>query len=78
MLARHVSDLIGPSPGAFLKAVFADFVCGNTRTAGHVQPLFCNGWTCAAVRVYPVGLHIYYKMIHGPYNIKYLGVFSVM
>ena len=22
------------------------------------------------VRVYLVGLHIYYKMIHGPYNVK--------
>ena len=31
-LARHVSDLTGPSSGAFLEAVFADLVCGNTRT----------------------------------------------
>ena len=23
----------------FVQAVFADLVCGNTRTAGHVQPL---------------------------------------
>ena len=40
MLARHVSDLIGPSSGAFLQAVFADLACGNTvRTTRHVQPL---------------------------------------
>ena len=32
MLARHVSDLTGPSSGAFLQAVFADFV-----TAGRVE-----------------------------------------
>ena len=40
-LARHVSDLIGPSSGAFfLQAVFADLVCGTTvRTTRHVQPL---------------------------------------
>ena len=35
MLARHVLDLTGPSSGAFLQAVCADFVCGNTRTARH-------------------------------------------
>ena len=27
MLALHVSDLIGPSSGAFLQAVFANLVC---------------------------------------------------
>ena len=27
MFARHVSDLTGPSSGAFLQAVFADLVC---------------------------------------------------
>jgi hypothetical protein len=26
--------------------------------------------------VYLVGLHIYYKMIHGPYNVKILDIFS--
>ena len=47
MLARHDSELIGPSAGAFfLQAVFADLVCG-TR---HVQPLLRNGWTCRVVR----------------------------
>ena len=62
MLARHVSDLTGPSLGAFLQAVFADLVCGSTRTTRHVQLLgsfgknflqFCNGWTCRIVRVLP-------------------------
>ena len=70
MLARHVSDFTGPSSGAFLQAVCTDLVCGNTRTTRHVQPLRSNGWTCRVVRVYFVGLHIYYMMISGPYNIK--------
>ena len=39
LLALHVSDLTGPSSGTFLQAVFADLVCGNTRTTRHVQPL---------------------------------------
>ena len=30
LLALHVSDLTGPSSGAFLQAVFAEFVCGTT------------------------------------------------
>ena len=39
MLARHVSDLIGSSSGAFLQAVFADLVCDTTvRTTRHVLP----------------------------------------
>ena len=58
VLARQVSVLTGPSSGAFLQAIFADLVRGNTRTTGHVQPLFPNGWTCRVVRVYLVGLHI--------------------
>ena len=34
MLARQVSDLTGPSSGAFfLQAVCADLVCANTRTS---------------------------------------------
>ena len=42
MLTQHVSDLTGPSSGTFLQAVFADLVCGNTRTtyfvtAGRVE-----------------------------------------
>ena len=53
MLARHVSDLTGPSSGAFfLQAVCADLVCGTTvRTTRHVQRLQSNGWTCRVVRV---------------------------
>ena len=39
MLARHVSDLIGPFQERFVQAVYADLVCGNTRTTRHVQPL---------------------------------------
>ena len=39
MLARHVSDLTGPSSGAFYKLYLQTLVCGNTRTARHVQPL---------------------------------------
>ena len=31
MLARHVSDLTGPTSGAFLQAVFADLVCAVIR-----------------------------------------------
>ena len=50
----------------FVQAVCADLVCGNTRTTRHVQPLR----SCRENFVYLVGLHIYYKMIHGPYNIK--------
>ena len=46
----------------FLQAVFADLVCGNTRTTRHVQSLrsckknflqLRNGWTCRIVRVLP-------------------------
>ena len=38
MLARHVSDLIGPSSGAFYKLYSHTLVCGNTvRTTRHVQ-----------------------------------------
>ena len=35
----------------FLQAVFADLVCGNTRTTQHVQPLRSNGWTCEVVNI---------------------------
>ena len=50
----------------FLQAVFADLVCGNTRTTRHVQPLLRNGWTCRVVRVYLVGMRIYYlSLFHG-------------
>ena len=49
MLARHVSDLTGPSSGAFYKLYLQTLVCGNTRTTRPVQPLLCNGWTCRLV-----------------------------
>ena len=40
MLARHISDLAGPSSGAFLTScICKTLVCGNTRTTRHVQPL---------------------------------------
>ena len=39
MLARHVSDLTGPSSGEFYKLYSQTLVCGNTRTTRHVQPL---------------------------------------
>ena len=45
MLARHVSDLTGPSSGAFLQAVFADLVCGNMRTTRHVQLLRSSSYS---------------------------------
>ena len=49
-LARHVSDLTGPSSGAFLQAVFADLVCGTTvRTTRHVQLLLRNYSTRPAI-----------------------------
>ena len=53
MLARHVSDLIGPSSGGFLQAVFVDLLCGTiVRTTRHVQPLL-NDCTFRVVRVLP-------------------------
>ena len=44
MLARHVSDLIGPSSGAFVYKLYSQtLVCGTTvRTTRHVQPLRSN------------------------------------
>ena len=38
-MAQHVSDLTGPSSGAFYKLYVADLVCGNTRTTRHVSDL---------------------------------------
>ena len=66
MLARHVSDLTGPSSGAFYKL--------------YLQILY------ALIRVLldtssqyeAVGLHIYYKMIDGPYNIKLMRYVSIV
>ena len=51
MLARHVSDLTGPSSGAFFTSCIRRFgmwyYCAyySTRPAG--------GWTCRVVRVLP-------------------------
>ena len=64
MFARHVSDLTGPSSGAFYK-------------------LYLQIWY-VVIRVLPdmssryevVGVHIYYNMIHGPYNINPLNTVS--
>ena len=47
MLAPHVSDLTGPSSGAFFFiSCICRFASGNTRTTR-------NGWTCRVVRVLP-------------------------
>ena len=44
MLAVHVSNLTGPSSGAFYKLYSQTLVCGSTvRTTRHVQPLRSNG-----------------------------------
>ena len=55
-MARHVSDLSGPSSGAFTSCmlrVWYVVFCVLLDTSG------CY-----------VGLHIYCKVIHGPYNTK--------
>ena len=45
----------------FLQAVFADLVCGNTRTTRHVQPVqSCRKFLQL---VYLFGLHIYYELV---------------
>ena len=49
----------------FLQAVFADLVCGNTRTTRYVQPLRSNGWTCRVVRVLLDCIYIY--ILHSIY-----------
>ena len=51
MLARHCSDLTGPSTRAFLQAVCAFLVCGTTvRTTRHVLPLTKNAHTACKKR----------------------------
>ena len=45
MLALHVSDLTGPSSGAFYKLYLQIWYVA--------QPLLRNGWTCRVVRVLP-------------------------
>ena len=64
MLVRHVSDLTGPSSGAFLQAVFADLVCGTTvRTTRHVQPLqSCRKTSYNLVSAGRVESYMYYHI----------------
>ena len=100
MLARHVSDLIGPSSGAFCTSCYG-WTCRVVRTVVphttvckyslYKKLLMMDRWGPKHVEltkalnkthslnhiVYLVGLHIYYKMIHGPYNIKSESVFTV-
>ena len=66
MLARHVSDLTGPSSGAFCTSCirrlwYVILLCVLLDTSSRYSLKHF---------VYLVGLHICYKMIHGPYNIK--------
>ena len=66
MLARHVSDLIGPSSGAFCTSCirrlwYVVILCVLLDTSSHYKV---------------VGLHIYYQMIHGPYNIIARNVYT--
>ena len=121
MLARHFSDLTGPSSGAFYtscirglwyvvirvlldtssrykavgRTVLSTTLSSSTRITTYqslqiqlIQNAPDDGpmrsETCRAKLkcwlklihwdhiVYLVGLHIYYKMIHGPYNVKLL------
>ena len=69
MLARHVSDLTGPSSGAFCTSC----IC---RLWYVVIRVLLD--TSSTYKEYLVGLHIYYKMIHGLYNIKYERMFEVL
>ena len=115
ILARHVSDLIGPSSGAFCTSCICRLwyvvirvlldtssryvdVSSSTRITTYrsqriqlVQNAPDDGpmrsETCRANisaektyslnhTMYLVGLYIYYKMIHGPYNVKLTTSFS--
>ena len=60
MLARHVSDLTGPSSGGFLTSRIRRFgmwyYCAYYSTRPAVTKLYVglrNGWTCRVVRVLP-------------------------
>ena len=81
MLARHVSDLSSPSSGAFLQAVLPRTKSANTACKKtllmmdrwgpkHVELTYVNKIQSLENFVCLVGLHIYYKIIHGPYNIN--------
>ena len=71
MLALHVSDLIGPSSGAFCRSCIRRLWYVVIRVLLDTSSR-CNGWTCRVVCEYSLYdiYYIYYKMIHGPYNIK--------
>ena len=58
MLARHVSDLTGPSSGAFYKLY------------SQIWYVVIRVLLETSSRYEVVGLHMYYKMTHGPYYIK--------
>ena len=72
MLARHVSDLIGPSSGA----VCTSCICGLWYVIIRVLLDTSGRYKAVGIAhslknfVYLVGLHIYYKMIHGSYHNK--------
>ena len=59
MLARHVSDLTGPSSGGFYTLYL------------QIWYVIIRVLLDTSSRYEVVGLHIYYKMIHGPYNVKF-------
>ena len=75
MLARHVSDLTGPSSGAFCTSCMCRLWYVVIRVLLDTSSRYLV--TCPVVRVYLVGLHIFCKMIHGPYNIT-VYLFSVL
>ena len=50
LVTRHVSDLNGPSSGAYSKLYFANLVCGILPTTQYVR-MFCLGIT-SGLKVY--------------------------
>ena len=68
-MAEHVSDLSGPSSGAFTSCMLQIWYV--------VIYILLDTSRCYAVvgrknLVYLVGLRIYCKMVHDPYNIKFV------
>ena len=59
-LARHVSDFIGPSSGAFCTSCIRRLWYVVIRILLDMSSRY----------EVTAGLHIYYMMIHGPYNVK--------
>ena len=87
MLARHVSDLIGPSSGAFCKSCirrlwYVVLLCVLLDTSSRCK--LCNGWTCRVVGVLPhtkVCKYIFYKTLlmmdrWGPKHVKLTSVLN--